>query len=302
MSALTQPVRNTAVGLASQYSCRVVCVAHRAKSQPALARRERWRCGNLLRALDSAGPSCGNPHPIESTTVVQHETGMSGTDDLFKILKFGGLVGSLLISIAAHLTRDEAPPWQVRVGATIGTLVGLSLLFFAFFVLLVFEAAFEIDRQNGTESEHKDDARWLELACVGVPGVLGLYFLAVGLSYFKEASTWPRTTERPYPGQGLIASQSISSENPTPELQQQPPTSVETQVSSDNLARSDPVGASSYVPPVFNEERAASLLAPEAKSLAATLEEAHLSQYESALRECNMHEDPFSFTTMLVAS
>ena len=216
---------------------------------------------------------------------------MSGTDDLFEILKFGGLVGALLIRIAAYLTRDEAPPWQVRVGATIGTLVGLSLLFFAFFVFLVFEAMFEKDRQDGTESEHKDDARWLELACVGVPGLLGLYFLSVGLSYFNEASA--RTTRRP--GQGLIASQSIPSESQTSELQQQ-------HVSSDNLVTSDPVGASSYVPPVVNQERAASLLAPEAKSLAAALEEAHLSQYESALRECNTHEDPFSFTTMLVAS
>lgn len=56
-------------------------------------------------------------------------------------------------------------------------------------------------------------------------------------------------------------------------------------ISSDDPIRSDPVGTSSYVPPVVNQEQDASLLVPEVKSLAATLEEAQLSQYESALRE-----------------
>ena len=63
--------------------------------------------------------------------------------------------------------------------------------------------------------------------------------------------------------------------------------------SSNNLIRSDPVGASSYVPPVVNQEQDASLLAPEVKSLAATLEEAQLSQYESALREFKTFLSPY---------
>lgn len=52
------------------------------------------------------------------------------------------------------------------------------------------------------------------------------------------------------------------------------------------VASSNPVGASAYTAPVVDQAHDVPLTAPEVKGLAATLEEAHLSQYESALREC----------------